>query len=224
MGTLTVLLALLFSMPANTALAARSFPEHCLIHVAETGDGDLLRGPPRGDEDRLWNTSYREGFRAVQAGDYPSAEKAMCQALLVARHFDSRDWRFAETLDELGLIAYQFGEFERAEQMQGAAVAEMLLAVGPGGEPPKGEGVRADCSSGVRVYMERLGWVFEQLPGNRSVAKLQKEPWRVFAAAYLPLDQSLSRRLDWLISRYLLQENLTAAEALTELQREVTGE
>ena len=84
--------------------------------------------------------------------------------------------------------------------------------------------MRPDCSSGVRVYTERLGWVFEQLPGNRSVAELQQAPWSVFSAGYLLLDRNLSRRLDWLISRYLLQENLTAAEALTDLQREIAGE
>ena len=114
--------------------------------------------------------------------------------------------------------------------MQGAAVAEMLLAVGPGGEPPhgldgsQGAVMRSECSSGVRVYTERLGWVFEKLPGNRSVEKLQQAPWGVFSAGYLPLDADLARRLEWLISRYLLQENLAAAEALTGLQREIAGD
>ena len=84
--------------------------------------------------------------------------------------------------------------------------------------------IRPDCRSGVRVYTQRLGWVFEQLPGNRSLEKLQQEPWRVFSAGYLPLDPDLARRLEWLISRYLLQENLAAAEALSGLQREIAGE
>ena len=84
--------------------------------------------------------------------------------------------------------------------------------------------MRPDCSSSVRVYTQRLGWVFDQLPGDRSVEKLQQAPWRVFSAGYLPLDADLARRLEWLISRYLLQENLAAAETLTGLQREIAGE
>jgi hypothetical protein len=230
MGALTAALALLLAAPAMADPPRRPFPDHCLAHVKGAESGALSEAPPGEDADRLWNTSYREGFRAIEAGDYPTAEGEMCRALFAARQFGPRDWRFAETLDELGLIAFQFGELERAEQMQGAAVAEMLLAVGPGGELPRhldaSEGVvmRPDCRSGVRVYTQRLGWVFEQLPGNRSAEELQQAPWRVFSAGYLPLDADLARRLEWLISRYLLRENLAAAETLTGLQREIAGE
>ena len=219
-------LALLLSTPANGELPQRPFPEHCLVHVADAGSGASAGT----EADRLWNTSYREGFRAIEAGDYATAEREMCRALLAARDFGPRDWRFSETFDELGLIAFQFGEFERAERMQGAAVAEMLLAVGPGGVPPdlldttEGTVMRPDCASGVRVYTERLGWVLEQLPGDRSAEEFQRAPWRVFAAGYLPLDADLAHRLEWLISQYLLQENLIAAEALTGLQREIADE
>ena len=230
MRTLTAVLALVLVAPAIADSPRRLFPDHCLVHVPGAEGGALPEAPPEDDADRLWNTSYREGFRAIEAGDYPTAEKEMCRALFASGRFGPRDWRFAETLDELGLIAFQFGEFERAEQMQGAAVSEMLLAVGPGGEPPprhdasEGAVMRPDCSSGVRVYTQRLGWVFEKLPGNRGVEELQQAPWRVFSAGYLPLDADLARRLEWLISRYLLQENLAAAEALTVLQREIAGD
>ncbi len=230
MGTLTAVLALLLAAPAIADTPRRPFPDHCLAHVPGTEGGATPEAPPEDDADRLWNTSYREGFRAIEAGDYPTAEREMCRALFAAGQFGPRDWRFAETLDELGLIAFQFGELERAEQMQGAAVAEMLLAVGPSGEPPhrldasQGAVMGSECGSGVRVYTERLGWVFERLPGNRSVEELHQAPWRVFSAGYLPLDADLARRLEWLISRYLLLENLAAAETLTGLQREIAGE
>ena len=230
MGTLTAALALLLAAPAIADPPRRPFPDHCLAQIPGAEAGATPEALPENDADRLWNTSYQEGFRAIEAGDYVSAEGEMCRALFAARQFGPRDWRFAETLDELGLIAFQFGEFERAEQMQGAAVAEMLLAVGPGGELPhrldasEGAVRRPDCSSSVRVYTQRLGWVFDQLPGNRSVEKLQQAPWRVFSAGYLPLDADLARRLEWLISAYLLQENLAAAETLTGIQREIAGE
>lgn len=230
MGILTAAMALLLATPAMADPPQRPFPDHCLVHVPGAEGGALPEPLPGDNADRAWNTSYQEGFRTIAAGDYPTAEREMCRALFAARQFGPRDWRFAETLDELGLIAFQFGEFERAEQMQGAAVAEMLLAVGPSGEPPhrldtsEGAVMRSDCGSGVRVYTQRLGWVFAQLPGNRSVEKLQQAPWRVFSAGYLPLDADLARRLEWLISQYLLQENLAAVKALTGLQREIAGE
>jgi hypothetical protein len=230
MAILTGALTLLLAAPAMANPPWRPFPDHCLAHVAGAEGGALPEALPGDKANRLWNTSYLEGFRSIAAGDYPTAEGEMCRALFAARQFGPRDWRFAETLDELGLIAFQFGEFERAEQMQGAAVAEMLLAVGPGGEPPHrldtsdGAVMRSECGSGVRVYTQRLGWVFEQLPGNRSIEKLQQAPWNVFSAGYLPQDADLARRLEWLISRYLLQENLAAVEALTGLQREIAGE
>ena len=55
----------------------------------------------------------------------------MCLALVHAKNFAERDWRFAETLDELGLIYFMRGQFGESEKAQGAAVAELLLAAGP---------------------------------------------------------------------------------------------
>ena len=206
----------------------RWVPEHCLAHV-EMSDAERKHSADD-DADKRWNDSYRRGFRAIEGNDYFVAETEMCRALLAARDFDARDWRFAETLDELGLIAFELRDFELAERMQGAAIAEMLLAVGPPGEPLREHGgvndsvIRPDCRSGIRVYTTRLGWILDRTPGRTTTAELESAPWRIFEAGYLPQDADLARRLDWLVSQYLLQEELTAAEALGELQREIRGD
>lgn len=215
------LLGALVGGPYLADSAPRWAPEHCL---------EYRQAPAVGDADKLWNDSYQRGFRAIERGEYDVAEAEMCRALLAAREFGARDWRFAETLDELGLIAFQLRDFDLAELVQGAAIAEMLLAAGPQGEPLSGHDglngavIRPDCRSGIRVYTTRLGWIHERVLARATVAELQSEPWRIFAAGYLPLDANLARRLNWLVSQYLLQEDLAAAEALTELQREIRGD
>lgn len=194
--------------------AERGLPPHC-AGVAAAADESA---------DRTWNEAYRAGFKAIEVEDYTGAETEMCRALGAARSFGPRDWRFAETLDELGLIAFQLRDYELAERMQGAAIAEMLLAVGPDGEPLREHSgspratIRADCRSGVDVYLKRLGWILERRSGRTSIEALQAAPWTIFEAGYLPLDAELAERLEWLVSQYLLQEQLEAAETLTELQ------
>ena len=197
-------------------------PGHCLDYRdPQAGAGD--------DVDGNWNDAYQQGFRAIERGEYDVAEREMCRALLAAREFGPRDWRFAETLDELGLIAFQLRDFELAERMQGAAIAEMLLAAGPHGEPLEELGksgrsiIRPDCASGVRAYTTRLGWIHERLPGRMTTDEIRGEPWKIFAAGYIPLDASLAERLDWLVSQYLLEENLVAAETLSALQERLRG-
>ena len=213
-----VILGGLLGGPTLADSPARWAPEHCL----EYHEPD--------DADKSWNDSYQPGFRAIERGEYDVAEQEMCRALLAAREFGPRDWRFAETLDELGLIAFELRDFELAERMQGAAIAEMLLAVGPHGEPLEELGesghslIRPDCASGVRVYTTRLGWIHERLPGSTTTDEIRSKPWSIFAAGYIPLDSNLANRLDWLVSQYLLEENLAAAETLAELQREILGD
>lgn len=190
---------------------SRWVPEYCLAHSPEAS----------------WNGAYRAALHAIELADYDVAESEMCRALLAARGFDPRDWRFAETLDELGLIAFQLRDYDAAERVQGAAIAEMLLAVGPQGEPLKDIDhpiIRPDCASGVRVYTKRLGWIQDRVPGRAPVDELRIKPWRVFAAGYLPLDADLAHRLDWLVSQYLLQEDVAASDALAELQGKIRGE
>jgi hypothetical protein len=209
------LLLALFLVTLSPAVATeRWVPQRC---------HELVGEPP----DESWNEPYDRGFRAIQREDFQEAEQEMCQALLLAREFEPRDWRFAETLDELGHVAFALRDFLLAEQFQGAAIAEMLLAVGPGGEPfadtkPSDRSpIRSDCRSGIHSYTTRLGWIHNETQGRIAIDKLQDEPWRIFSAGYLPLDRELAERLDWLISRYLLEEDIKAADALRELQRRI---
>jgi hypothetical protein len=217
------------SAPATAPAGIERFtPEQCVELAAP--DRQAREGTERSDPEARWNESYRRGFRALEREDYHDAEQHMCHALMAARGFGPRDWRFAETLDELGLIAFTLRDFDRAEHVQGAAIAEMLLAVGPHGEPFRDKDaseqapIREDCRSGIHVYTTRLGWIHDQVPGRIATAELARTPWRIFAAGYLPLDAQLAKRLDWLISRYLLEENLAAAEELGDLQRRILGD
>jgi len=213
-----IVLGVLLGGPGLADSKQRWAPEHCL----EYSDEEVSAG-----DEESWNDSYRRGFRAIERGEYDIAEREMCRALLAARDFAPRDWRFAEALDELGLIAFQLRDFELAERMQGAAIAEMLLAAGPHGEPLEDlaesgrSAIRPDCASGVRVYTDRLGWIHERSPGRTTPDAIRSEPWSIFAAGYIPLDARLASRLDWLVSQYLLEENLDAADALTALRREI---
>jgi len=212
--------------PCLAESSDRWAPEHCLPY-SPAPSAERPQDALGGDAQKLWNDAYRRGFRAIERGEYDVAESEMCRALIAAREFGARDWRFAETLDELGLIAFQLRDYELAERIQGAAIVEMLLAAGPQGDPlseldPESLPlIRADCRSGIRAYTARLGWIHERVRGRTTTEELQQAPWRVFAAGYVPLDTRLARRLDWLVAQYLLQENLAAAEELTELQREI---
>lgn len=220
---LVVVVGALLGGPTLADSPQRWTPEHCHDYPATkaaTGKNAVKR----------WNDSYRRGFRAVQRGEYDVAEREMCGALTAAREFGPRDWRFAETLDELGLIAFELRDFELAERMQGAAIAEMLLAVGPHGEPQEELGksgrsvIRPDCASGVRAYTDRLDWIHERSPGLTTTDAIRSEPWGIFRAGYIPLDAGLARRMDWLVSQYLLEENMDAADALDALRAEILGD
>jgi len=229
-STLTaLLLATALGAPCLADAEGRWTPENCLAYPEAPSADDSPAAPDR-DPDRQWNDAYLHGLRAIENGEYDVAEAEMCRALIAAREFGPRDWRFAETLDELGLIAFQLRDYELAERLQGAAIAEMLLAAGPQGEPlrdldPESHPqIRENCRSGIRAYTTRLGWIHERVRGGTTTEELTQAPWRVFAAGYVPLDSRLARRMEWLVAQYLLQENLAAAEELTELQREILGD
>ncbi len=221
--TLAILvLGFLSATPSLGEELPRWTPSHC----HEYGDAASTKAETA---ETVWNDAYRDGFRAIERGEYDVAERQMCRALLAARDFGPRDWRFAETLDELGLIAFQLRDFELAERMQGAAIGEMLLAAGPHGEPLAGleasahAVIRPDCASGIRVYTERMDWIHERVAGRLTTQAIRDEPWSIFSAGYIPLDAALASRLDWLVSQYLLEENLGAADALAALQDEILG-
>jgi len=193
-------------------VAPRWLPESCrsLIELEEEAE------PPRPAEAR-WNLHYRRGWDAIETRDLETAERSLCQALDAARSFGPGDLRFAETLDELGLVSYLRGDFAQAEAMQGAAVAEILLALGP----PSGELTAEQqdlCRSSVATYLTRLGWVFERQGRAGLMAGLERAPYLVLAMGYVPAE-AVASRLDWLISRYLLAEDMAAADWLAGLGR-----
>ncbi len=163
-----------------------------------------------------WNRFYRLGIDAIAAQDLEQAKLDFCQALEAAVAFPPRDYRFAETLDELGLIAFMNEDYAASEAMQGAAVAEMLLAFGPPASDLAQEAAKS-CKSSVATYMVRLGWIFDRQGRPGEIDLLMKEPYRILDRGYLPLD-SMRTRLDWLISQYLLAEDYAAADWLTSLR------
>ena len=169
--------------------------------------------------DARWNRHYREAFGALDEDDLLQAERSFCAALVAARGFGPRDWRFAETLDELGLVAYLRGDLPQAEAMQGAATAEMLLALGPRGEEQlvRKPG-RESCRSSVATYADRLVLVLDESGRSELALQVGRAPFKALEWGYLPLDTRLAGRLDWLISEYLLAENLVAADTLAELR------
>src|SRR5690242_17648123 len=113
---------LLLATTASAAPAQRELPKEC---------GDVARPEP-GDAERAWNEHYKAGFEAIEAGDPRTAHDAVCQALADSVGFGARDWRFAETLDELGYADYLLGDVPGSTVAQARAVGEALLALGPG--------------------------------------------------------------------------------------------
>ena len=106
--------------------------------------------------------------------------------------------------------------------MQGAAAAEMLLALGPP-SADLAETAEQDCRSSVATYMVRLGWIFERQGRGGEIDSLLKEPYLILERGYVPID-SVLRRLDWLISQYLLAEDFAAADWLSALRDEARSQ
>lgn len=203
------------SLPAAGEPGVRWLPDLCFLTLDVERALQIGEQAPESDEAR-WNRFYRLGIDAIAKGDLEQAKRDFCQALDAAVGFPPRDYRFAETLDELGLIAFMSEDYAASEAMQGAAAAEMLLAVGP----PAGDLARAaarSCKSSVATYMVRLGWIFERQERQGEIDLLMKEPHRILGRSYVPFG-SMRNRLDWLISRYLLAEDFAAADWLSSLR------
>jgi hypothetical protein len=227
-STLLALLCLVASVaPAATygAVAAteapgRWLPESCqprLELAAAAGDVGASE-----DAETRWNRHYRRGYEAIESGDLETAELSLCQALEAARAYGARDLRFAETLDELGLLNFLRGDDARAEAMQGAAASEILLALGPPADDLIEE-ERDLCRSSVATYVARLGQVLERQGRAELIAKLERAPYLVLDRGYVPAP-ALEPRLEWLISRYLLAEDMAAADWLTALRERLRAE
>jgi hypothetical protein len=196
----------------------RWLPEACTLALEGEGASSSSVDLEESDEAR-WNRFYRRGIEALRSEALEAAEISYCRALEAARSFGPRDVRFAETLDELGLVSYLRGDDEGAEAMQGAAVAEMLLALGPPTEDLVAT-AETSCRSSVATYMVRLGWVFDRQGRGGEIDPLLWQPYLILGKGYVPSD-SLFGRLDWLISQYLLIEDFAAADWLRSLRVEV---
>ena len=98
--------------------------------------------------------------------------------------------------------------------MQGAAVAELLLAMGPHRSLKKPPGCDA---ADVSLFTSRLGHVYERQGRTDLTQKLLLEPYRIFRLGYIPLTLELAERLDWLVSEYLGLENMSATDELLSL-------
>ncbi len=197
---------------SDRAPLERWVPETCRRDgqfVLESSEGQ------EGSTDAAWNRHYLAGIEAIRTGDLDAAHLEFCAGALLARAFGARDWRFAETLDELGLVAYLDGDHERAESMQSLAVVEMLLSRGPGSAATPGISGKP---SSVAIYVARLQHLYESQGRADQARKLGEHPYLLLEQGMLPLDAALAHRLDWLVSEYLLAENFSAAERLSELR------
>ncbi len=214
LGPLTLLVACAAAADSNQE--RRWLPEVCVLTLdverALQGDGEEIA---ESDEAR-WNTLYRRGMTAFGSEDLEAARISFCSALEAAASFGPRDVRFAETLDELGLAAYLGEDYGLSEAMQGAAVAEMLLALGPPAAD-LAETAAESCKSSVATYMTRLGWIFERQGRGGEIEILMREPYRILGRGYVPFDSVLGR-LDWLIAQYMLAEDFAAADWLSALR------
>ncbi len=194
----------------------RWLPEACILSLdVERALQDGALDVEESDAAR-WNRLYRHGIGAFESQDLEQARTDFCAALETAASFGRRDIRFAETLDELGLVAFMSEDYATSEAMQGAAATEMLLALGP---PHKDltEAARESCRSSVATYMARLGWIFERQGRKQEIDALMQQPYRILERGYVPFD-SMSGRLEWLIAQYLLAEDYAAADWLSSLQ------
>ena len=179
----------------------RRLPAECGIAAAATLD-------PL-DAERAWNTLYREGHEAIEEGDLETGRQRICAALAHAAGFGPRDWRFAETLDELGLIHFLQADDEASIAAQSLAVAEMLLAEGP-----RAPGYRAGACASATSYAARLAHPLRRVDRAAEAASIEAAPYRVFTLGLVPVDRALADRLGWLISEYLAVEDMEAARAL----------
>ncbi len=197
----------------------RWLPDACVL--ALDVEGILAGGEEAAASDEArWNRFYRRGMDDFGREDLEAARVSFCLALEAAASFGPRDYRFAETLDELGLVEYLSEDYAASEAMQGAATAEMLLAVGPPAED-LAEAARKSCKSSVATYMTRLGWIFERQGRGAEIEFLMREPYRILGRGYVPFD-SMQDRFDWLVGQYLLAEDFAAADWLSALRDEVT--
>ncbi len=166
---------------------------------------------------------YRRGYAAIEQGDLDGALKSLCEALASARGFDRGDVRWAETFDELGLLGFQRGDLDRAEALQGAPPRRRSCS--PSARrpatfrPPR----RIAAALSLRTYLGHLALVYDRQERVAEMRELEGAPYRILGMGYVPAPAILAR-LDWLISRYLLAEDMKAADWLSKLRRRLRAE
>jgi hypothetical protein len=182
---------------APTAGVQRTVPPECAATAAAL---DVKPGAAA----REWNRQYTLTYESIENGRLDAALDAACTSLALGVKFGARDWRFAETLDELGLIHYQQGDMESSARAQARAVAEVLLAKGP-------------AAPEVALYAGRLAMPLGRLDRDALAKDVIQSPHRIFATEYVEEDAALAKRLDWLVAEELRLENLAAANELQAL-------
>jgi hypothetical protein len=198
----------------RAAVAGRWLPSEC----STAPDSSLPTKNGETAEER-WNRAYRIGYAAIEKRDLDTAEESFCEALVAAQGFSRNDVRWAETFDELGLLSYLRGDQDRAEALQGAATAEILLALGPEASDLS-PAEKERCSVSLHTFLSRLAIVFERQGRAAEMQELERAPYRILGMGYVPASAVLAR-LDWLISRYLLAEDMKAADWLSQLRRQL---
>lgn len=195
---------LISAMLFGTAAAAappRAVPTECAADDAAA---------PANPE-HAWNEHYQAGFEAIENGDLERAHANICAALLDAAGFEPRDWRFAETLDELGLIDYLRGDDDGCIAAQAGAIAEMLLAKGP-------------RAAEVELYAARLAYPLTRASRDTQAKSVAAAPYRVFTQGLVPVSHETARRLEWLVAEYLRIEDMAVARELQDVIAKATEE
>lgn len=123
------------------------------------------------ERSQSWYAHHHDGWLAIRAGDYAQAQQHLTEALRYAEHFDSVDRRLSETFDDLGLVYYQLGKDFEAEQMQGRAVTELLLA----------KGAR---DSDLPIFITRLGYIYQRQGRPSEITLIKEQPYMIFEQGY----------------------------------------
>lgn len=199
-GACVLLLAALPALAAAAEPLRRQIPAEC----------GSASAPAAEEAEGSWNEHYRVGHESIEKGDLDQAQASICGALAAAAGFGPRDWRFAEALDELGLIHYMRGDDERSIATQAGAVAEMLLARGP----YESSGASRPCEPSVELYAARLGYPLTRSGRADEATSVAAAPYRVFTTSLVAVGREFAQRLPWLVSEYLGREDLAAARAL----------
>lgn len=160
------------------------------------------------ERNQSWHAHYHDGWMAIRVGDHAQAQQHLTEALRHATHFDSADRRLPETLDDLGLVYFQLGKDFEAEQMQGQAVTELLLA--KGARDPD-----------LPIFIARLGYIYQRQGRPSEISPIQEQPYMIFEKGYAIHNLRLAERLDALSYEYERDGNTEAVKYLSALARSI---